>query len=186
MKQKTVGFIPWAVVIILIGVFVYLYYTKTNIPANPNNATTSTSTDQNQTATSTIEYRNSEYGFGFTLPISWKGYTIITSQWQGWDMGNSAQGEVVSETGPMISIRHPEWTSAIPRQDIPVMVFTLAQWDKLQNDEFHIGAAPIGPRELGQNSKYVFAIPARYNYAFLPGFEEVDRIINGKTAFQIF
>jgi hypothetical protein len=60
------------------------------------------------------------------------------------------------------------------------MVFTIAQWNDLQNDKFHIGAAPIGPSELGRNSKYVFALPARYNFSFLPGFEEVEDILNGK------
>ncbi|MDP1086626.1 hypothetical protein Q6245_30140, partial [Klebsiella pneumoniae] len=69
---------------------------------------------------------------------------------------------------PMISIRHPDWTSQNPRQDIPIMIFTLAQWNMLQQDEFHIGAAPINPSELGRNTSYVFARPARYNYAFPP------------------
>nr|MBP7332992.1 hypothetical protein [Bacillota bacterium] len=59
------------------------------------------------------------------------------------------------------------------------MVFTHAQWDALQNGEFHIGAAPIGPSELARNSSYVFALPARYNYAFPAGYEEVENILKG-------
>lgn len=184
MKQKILNFIPWVIVIILIGVFVYLANIKTNIPANPNNTPTSTSTDQTQTATTTIDYKNFQYGFVFTLPGSWRGYSIVTDEWQGYS--NTDQGQVLAETGPMVSIRHPDWTEAVPRQDIPVMVFTLAQWTKLSNDEFHIGAAPIGPRELGRNSKYVFAIPARYNFAFPAGSEEVDQIINNKALFSTF
>lgn len=35
----------------------------------------------------------------------------------------------------------------------------------------------IGPSMLGQNSKYVFALPPRYNYAFPTGFEEVEKIL---------
>ena len=66
------------------------------------------------------------------------------------------------ETGPLISIRNPLWTAAIPRQDIPIMVFTLAQWETLQREEFSVGAAP-----------------ARYNYAFPVGFEEVEEILKG-------
>jgi hypothetical protein len=42
---------------------------------------------------------------------------------------------------------------------------------------FHIGAAPINPKELGRNNNYVFALPARYNFAFPEGFEEVNNII---------
>jgi len=38
-------------------------------------------------------------------------------------------------------------------------------------------AAPVGPKELGSNSKYVFALPARYNYEFLEGYEEVEAIL---------
>ena len=60
------------------------------------------------------------------------------------------------------------------------MVFTLAQWNALQQGKFHIGAAPIGPTELGRNSNYVFALPARYNYAFLNGYQEVENILKGK------
>jgi len=83
------------------------------------------------------------------------------------------------ETGPIINIRNPRWTKANPYQDIPIMVFTIDQWNALQNDEFQIGAAPIGPTELGRNSKYVFAIPARYNFAFPSGYQEVEMILAG-------
>jgi hypothetical protein len=125
-----------------------------------------------------LEYRNTQYGFRFSLPANWKGFSIVTDQWQGYISGQ--QGDELAQQGPLISIRHPRWTSANPRQDIPVMVFTLAQWDSLQRDEFHIGAAPIGPSELGRNAQYVFALPARYNFAFPTGWEEVQKIIDGK------
>ncbi|MDH7480274.1 MAG: hypothetical protein QHH02_09705, partial [Syntrophomonadaceae bacterium] len=122
-----------------------------------------------------IVYRNSDYGFSFTLPVSWEGYTIVTGTWEGFAPG----GASAVERGPLVSIRHPQWTSQNPRQDIPIMVFTLAQWNSLQQGNFHIGAAPVGPRELGRNSRYVFALPARYNYAFPTGYEEVEQILAG-------
>jgi hypothetical protein len=99
-----------------------------------------------------------------------------------------AQGNVEedpSETGPLVLIRHPGWTEENPRQDIPVMVFTHAQWEALENGEFHIGAAPTNPSRLGRNSEYVFALPARYNYAFPEGYEEVEDIIES-GAFEAF
>jgi len=126
-------------------------------------------------AAEAVVYENTQYGFKFALPKSWKGYTIVTDKWEGVAAGDSK----VVESGPMISIRHPKWTKENPRQDIPIMVMTAAQWDALQQDKFHIGAAPVGPKELGRNSKYVFALPARYNFAFLTGYEEVDQILNG-------
>ncbi len=122
-----------------------------------------------------IIYRNTEYGFSFKLPISWQGYSLVMSRWQG----NAPDGDVIAE-GPMISIRHPQWTSQHPRQDIPIMIFSNSQWQALQQGSFHIGAAPINPSELGHTARYVFALPARYNYAFPEGFEEVEKILEGK------
>ncbi len=131
-----------------------------------------------------VKYKNNQYGFSFALPKSWKGYSIVTEKWEGYAPGSEetqgTQEDGPSETGPLILIRHPQWTQETQRQDIPIMVVTSSQWDALQRGEFHIGAAPIGPSELGRNAKYVFALPARYNYAFPPGFEEVEEILKGK------
>ncbi len=127
--------------------------------------------------TGSIVYKNTEYGFTFALPSGWKGYAILTDRWEGLSLEEGHQGEV-TETGPIIVIRHPQWTSENPRQDIPVMVFTVDQWNSLQQEKFHIGAAPVGPSELGRNSSYVFALPARYNFAFPTGYEEVEDILN--------
>jgi len=129
----------------------------------------------NQQATR-IEYRNAQYGFCFSLPASWRGYAILVELWQG--HANDSKGDVIVQEGPLISIRHPRWTSSNPRQDIPIMVFTRAQWQSLQHDDFHVSAAPIGPSELGRNRKYLFALPPRYNFAFPTGYEEVDQILD--------
>lgn len=123
-----------------------------------------------------LVYKNTQYGFRFTLPDSWQGYSIVTEKWEGLAIGGTKSQEVI-ETGPWLSIRHPQWKAEKPRQDIPILVFTPDQWKRLQQEEFHIGAAPIGPKELGGNSSYVFALPARYNYAFPEGFEEVEQIL---------
>lgn len=144
--------------------------TSTTQPSNTSGQTSLTDKDGE------IVYSNTEYGFNFTLPENWKDYKIITDKWEGLAVGG-AQGETVATTGPMISIRHPEWTTEKPRQDIPIMVFTINQWNELQKDKFHIGAAPVGPSELGRNKEYVFALPARYNFAFPTGYEEVESIL---------
>jgi hypothetical protein len=125
-----------------------------------------------------INYQNPQYGFEFSLPESWKGYTLVAENWEGLAIDNS-QGEKIIETGPTMLIRHPKWTAENPRQDIPIMIFTLAQWNSLQKEQFHIGSAPIGPSELGRNNEYVFALPARYNFAFPAGYEEVEEILKG-------
>jgi hypothetical protein len=156
-------------VLLTIGVFVWKTSTDNGRQAADGN--TASSTEQ----TAQLKYKNEQYSFSISLPDSWIGYTIITDIWTGNTTGN--QGEQLFTEGPLISVRHPLWTAAVPRQDIPVMVFTLNQWQDLANDKFHIGAAPIGPSELGRNAKYVFALPARYNYAFPAGYEEVDQIV---------
>lgn len=120
-------------------------------------------------------YSNRQYGFSFQLPESWRGYTIISGQWEGFAAEPPSNTPV--GTGPLLSIRHPQWTVDNPRQDIPIMVFTLSQWNSLQQGDFHIGAAPMGPKELARNKQYVFALPVRYNFAFPTGYEEVEQIL---------
>ena len=131
-------------------------------------------------ATTTI-YKNSLYGFMITLPLKWLGYSIITTSWNGYSSTSSS----IIQTGPILSIRDPSWTVKVPRQEIPIMVFTLKQWSDLNRDQFNVGAAPMSPSILGKNNNYVFAIPARYNYAFISGYQEVQNILDGKP-FQAF
>jgi len=126
-----------------------------------------------------IIYSNSQYGFTFTLPESWKNYWIVTEQWEGIGLTAEQNGQVV-EKGPIIKIRHPQWSESEPRQDIPIMIFTTDQWKALQEQKFSVGAAPVPPSELGRNDNYVFALPARYNYGFPTGYEEVEQILKGQ------
>lgn len=123
----------------------------------------------------TLKYSNTQYDFNFYLPLTWSNYKVIEDKWIGYKTG--ASGDEVAETGPMIFIRNPQWREKEQTQDIPIMIFAISQWDALQQNKFNLGAAPIGPTELGRNSKYVFALPARYNFAFPKEFEIVDEII---------
>jgi len=133
----------------------------TALAQNPASANSAATKSAPQTKGGLV-YTNKTYGFRFALPDSWKGYSIIVKSWA---------------KGPLILIRHPLWTEANPRQDIPIMVLTLAQWELVQEGKLSVSAAPIGPDELARNSKYVFALPPRYNFAFLPGYEEVGEIL---------
>ena len=124
-------------------------------------------------AASQITYTNAQYGFRFFLPKSWNGYTILTWEWDGELDSKSVMGQI-------IIIRHPDWTKDVPREDIPIMVFTREQWALIKKESLIVSAAPFPPSELGENAKYVFALPPRYNYDFLAGWEEVQKIIDGK------
>lgn len=135
-----------------------------------------------------VVYTNQSYGLRISLPDSWLGFRVISeegegSAWHGVDPATAME----IEGGPMIVLRHPQWTEAAPRQDIPLMVFTHEQWGHVIDGDWSLGAAPIPPTVLARNSTYVFALPARYNYAFPAGWEEVDALLQSGavTAFQI-
>lgn len=160
---------------------------EATITPNPTNTTAPTVAPTETTAptdspslSNNMTYKNTQYGFDFKLPASWEGYRILADSWQGTAVSGEGQGQIV-ETGIKIIIRHPEWTKDNPRQDIPIMVFTKEQWNKIEKESLAVSAAPMGPSKLGSNSKYVFALPARYNYAFPTGYEEVDKILNSKA-----
>ena len=126
-----------------------------------------------------VVYLNKKYGFRFLLPMGWRGYSISVSEWEGGDGGTYQPGDIIppSEKGPLISIGHPLSTESNPRQNIPIMVFTKAQWQLVEENKLILSAGPTGPSELGRNAKYVFALPPRYNYALPTGYEEVDEIV---------
>ena len=59
-----------------------------------------------------VIYNNKQYGFSFTLPASWKGYTIQITTWQG----GASSGWTGTpppnffDHGPALIIRNPQWT----------------------------------------------------------------------------
>ncbi len=121
-------------------------------------------------SSATFAYVNPKYGFCFALPTSWKGYTIVSQQWRGLILSS---GHVVN--GPQLLIRNPQWTQEKPYQDIPIMVFTPAQWKQVDNVEMSVSAAPIGPSKLGQTSRFVFALPPRWiGFTDAAGSEELQ------------
>lgn len=133
------------------------------------------SAPQKTTKQAGVQYVNKDYGFRFALPDSWKDYNVVADSWSGRD--DSSNG--ATEKGPIVVLRNPKWTKDHPTQDIPIMVFTLAQWKKIDSEELSVSAAPIPPSELGRNNKYVFALPARYDFGDGDDKEEVYAILSG-------
>lgn len=148
---------------------------NSTIANNQNNNSSAPFSSSSTVNSNLIVYKNTQYGFSFSLPASWKGYSIITNKWDGRDTKSGN----ITETGPLYFIRHALWTSAKPRQDIPIMVFTIVQWKLILQETLAVSAAPIGPSELGRNNNYVFALPARYNFAYALGYNEVEQILQG-------
>jgi hypothetical protein len=129
----------------------------------------------NPSAQSVI-YKNARYGFTFSLPKSWQGYSVVLDRWE--DANNSGpHGDQVIQRGPLVILQNPRSTSAHPLQDLAIMVFTHAQWDSLQKGGFVVSAAPIGPSEIGRNRKYVFAEPPRNLNPDARGYEEALKIM---------
>ena len=122
-------------------------------------------------------YTNKKYGFRFKLPEVWRGYSIAISEWEGGDPTYQSDEEIPPEKGPLITIGDPRSTEDNPRQNIPIMVFTKRQWNLVEEGRLIVSASPFGPDELGRNARYIFALPPRYNYAFIDGWEDVDKIM---------
>ena len=123
-----------------------------------------------------ITYTDTQYGFCFSLPASWKGYSAIKDTWEAGPVGN-VKGPVIQ--GPKIVIRHPKWTEAQPYQDIPIMILTIAQWKLAESNESVFSAAPVGPGEIGRNATYVFATPPRWiGYTDDIGWQELENFMS--------
>ncbi len=181
--QWHIAIVGGIIIVLLFGAYRYLRYT-----AQQNDAAVAREAQDAQNKIDEIyqkranleTYHNEQYGFSIALPDSWKGYVVLNSQWEGRDV---ATGNV-TERGPVITLRHPQWTLSAPREDMPVMVFNPAQWQLVQHEEMAVSAAPIPPSILGQNSKYIIALPARYNYDYKTGWEEVDQLVHTLKAFE--
>jgi len=103
----------------------------------------------------TIQFVDKHFGFRFTLPADWKGYTIVQQEWRG-------DRDMADVKGPTIFIRHPRWIEQDPWQDIPIMIFTHQQWKWVRQGRLTVSASPTDPSELGHNRTYVFALPPRF------------------------
>jgi hypothetical protein len=158
----------------LVGVASVSIICSAGLSTQPRISSAQTAAKSGSHAANIAPYVNKRYGFRFYLPADWSGYSIVTSNWDGFRGGVSGKDDVA---GPLITIRHPLWTEAQPRQDIPIMIYTHQQWDEVQRGTFSVSASPFPPSELGRNEKFVFALPSRYNYGFNDGFEEVQKIL---------
>jgi hypothetical protein len=78
-----------------------------------------------------LRCHNAQYGLTFLLPTSWQGYSFLIQQWDGETYLSAADKLITVGHGLAITLRHPRWQASAPYQDIPILVFTRAQWDAL-------------------------------------------------------
>jgi hypothetical protein len=152
--------------VIIATTLVAILYFFFPLPGTPSVVTTSPATS--------IVYKNTEYGFDFTLPVNWQGYSIVKDTW----VGISATA-TSTQHGPKLLIRNPKWTTAAPYEDLPIVIFTIAQWDAYLAESFSVFAAPIRATELGRNNVYVFALPPRWDFDYSLEYKEAEDIIAG-------
>ncbi|MCK4799516.1 hypothetical protein KAS31_00900 [Candidatus Parcubacteria bacterium] len=126
-------------------------------------------------------YRNEEYGFEIILLESWKGYKVLEESWDGITL----DGNSVKYGGPKIVIRDPKWSEYNNWQDIPILIFTKDEWQSIEANNLNIFAAPIAPEKLGENNKYVFALPPRWiGFTDASGQDEAQKIVETFKEFE--
>ena len=164
MKNNKIIILVFALVVIL-GLTAYQFYFKKNAQpvSNPD-----------VTSTSPVVYKNTDYGFNFSLPANWQGYSIIKDTWKGSMLTNTPV-----QSGPKLLIRNPKWTAALPYEDLPILIFTIPQWNAYIAESFSISAAPLNAKELSRNNTYVFALPPRWDFDYSLDFEQAQDVIAG-------
>ena len=160
MNKKTL--IAVVIIIIALGAGIFFLYSSRN-----NSAVVITNSNDDSVA-----YKNTDYGFTFSLPTDWRGFSIVKSTWNG-----NALTNTLAPSGPKLIIRNPKWTSAATYEDLPILVFTISQWNAYLAENFSISAAPIKASELARNNKYVFALPPRWDFDYSLGYKEAQDII---------
>jgi hypothetical protein len=125
----------------------------------------SNSDTRNQPSSLPLRYCNAQYGLTFFLPASWRGYSALTQQWDNQMYLPATDKTIVVGHGTMITLRHPRWTPSKPYQDIPILVFTRAQWDDLHHGKPWPSILTGGMMdELWHNDQHVFGMSSRYNW----------------------
>jgi len=127
-------------------------------------------------------YQNEEFGFEVILLDSWAKYSVLTESWDGISLDNNS----TKYEGPKITIRNPNWSDNEIWQDIPILVFTKDEWQLIEQRNLNISAAPVGPKKLGENKEYIFALPPRWaGFSDALGQNEAQEIIKTFKAISL-
>jgi hypothetical protein len=118
--------------------------------------------EPNDVAALPVHYRNVKCDFTFSLPAGWHGYSVLIQEWEGQTYLRRTDSLAVTERGPLIVLRHPQWKEKSRRQDIPILVFTRSQWRAREQGKFTTDTGGFD-EEIGHNRNYVFAVSSRFN-----------------------
>ena len=131
-----------------------------------------------------LRYYNAKFDLTFFLPASWRGYSVSVQQLDDEIYSPTKDRQILVGHTPMITLRYPRWQASTPYQDIPILVFTRAQWDALHHGELWPSLFAGGMMdELWHSQRFVFAMSSRYNVADeVSGCKEVAEIIEQNRA----
>src|ERR1017187_5197543 len=76
-----------------------------------------------------LRYYNAKFDLKFFLPASWRGYSVSVQQLDDEKYSPTKDRQILVGHTPMITLRYPRRQTSTPYQDIPILVFTRAQWD---------------------------------------------------------
>lgn len=117
----------------------------------------------NQPSGLPLRYHNAQYGLAFFLPAGWRGYSVLSQQWDGETYSPATDKTIVVAHGTIITLRHPQWTASSRYQDIPILVFSRAQWDALHQGKLWPSRFAGGTMdEMWHDRMYVFGMSSRY------------------------
>jgi hypothetical protein len=148
-------------------------------------AACSTPTHSGQPSSLPVRYHSEQYGLTLFLPADWKGCSVTIEQLQDETYSPAEDRQIVVGHTPMITLRHPQWQSGSPYQDIRILVFSRAQWDALHRGRLWPSLFAGGIMdELWHSNRFVFAIWSRYNWSELTGGRKVAAILDQNHALR--
>ena len=126
-----------------------------------------------------LRYHDAGYGLTFSLPTSWRGYSVSVQQLDDETYSPAEDRRILVGHTPMITLRHPRWQVSAPHQDIPILVFTRDQWNALHHGALWPSLFAGGVMdELWHDHDFVFVMSSRYNAADeVSGWKEVAEIV---------
>jgi hypothetical protein len=127
-----------------------------------------------------ITFRGAKFDLTVSLPEDWRGYSVLAERWESSKYDPKSDRDMVTARGPILVLRDPRWKSSTPRQDIPILVFTRAQWQAGDDEGIYAGGVIY---EIAHNARYVFARYSRFSADdSVPGAGEAERILDENAA----
>ena len=179
--QKLIAVVGGIIILALVACYLYASYL-----ARKNYDLVALEVQKAQTTNRQLVYRDQTFGFSIELPESWRGYSINRIKEDIYDVSGTVKvNNGVVSSFEIVELHHPLETAQNPQAKMPIYIFRLNQWPQIERGEWSVGAAPFPPSILGQNSQWIIALPARYNYDFKPGWEEVDELVHQPLPSQV-